>query len=372
MRSVRYVVNCRRVAFLCNRLLAAGLLLSDIEQGEEKLCFSVPFSQFSVADVVLAEYGFQYQKKGYFGFKALLRLALSRPFLILSVALSVALVFLSQSFIYGYSIRGNRYVNTSQVQEVLREKGAIGVVYKKSIDAAELKKAVAAIEGVSFASVKTEGSRLIVEVKEELPREEPDEVLYSPVLSTHSAVVTRIVAESGTPTVRSGDKVSAGDTLISPSYVFTEGEAPAPARGEAGGVVTYQKEVLLPLYTVEKVTTGETFRTRTVSLFGKNVGTEILPDFAEYDLAERVVYRGVGVKVVEKTYRRRAAVTRYHDFDAEAPTLVRDAIAELLLAVPFNARERGRVEVTQKKLDNVLYIVLYCSVEQRIDSLFAA
>lgn len=349
-----------------------GLLLSEIDRGEEKLCFSVSYLDSPRVEAILVEYGFEYHKGGYLGAKALLMRVLSRPFLLFSAVLAIVLVIVSQSFVYSYSVSGNRLVNTATVEAILREKGAVGIVSKRSLDTAELKKAVSALDGVSFASVKLEGNRLLVEIKEELPRESPDEVLYTPVTSISHAVVTRIVAENGTPVVRSGDRVSPGDVLISPTYAFTEGEAPAPARGEVWGLVTYEKEVILPLFTIDRVKTGEIYRSRSLSLFGKEVAPAALPPFGEYDLTERVLYRGIGVTVTEKTYLRRAAVTVCHDFESEASALTDTALADLLLTVPFYARERGCVGVTQKKLDNVLYIVLYYTTEQRIDSSFAS
>ena len=370
--KTRYVVSCRRPAFLCDRLLAKGVLLDAIDKEGEKLCFSVSFRQSAAVEEVLSEYGFDYTKKGYLGARAFLRALLSRPFLLISFVLTLALVILSQSFVFGYTIKGNRFVNTASVEAVLRENGATGVVYKGKLDTTAIKKAVIAMEGVSFAGVKTEGNRLLVDIKEELPREEPDEERFEPIASLYSAVVTRIVAESGTPVVHSGDRVQAGDLLISPTYTFTEGEAPSPARGEVWGVVTYQKEVLLPLYTVETVRTGEVFKAKTLSLFGKEIGRSALPPFEQYDLTERVIYSGCGVTVTEKNYMKKASVTLCHDLDAEAPALLKRGLEELLLDVPFLSRERGRTLVTQKKLDNVLYIVIYYSVEQRIDPLFTA
>ena len=372
MRRVEYTVTTRRSAFLLNRLLSADLLLTDIDRDKEKLCFSLSYEESAKADSILDEYGFEYQKGGYLGAKALALKVLSRPFFLSAMLIAIVLVILSQSFIYSYSVSGNRLVNTSAVEAILRENGAVGIVSKKSLDTVALKRAVSSLDGVSFASVKLEGNRLLVEIKEELPRENPDEVLYSPVTSLSHAVVTRIVAENGTPMVHSGDIVSPGDILISPTYAFTEGEAPAPARGEVWGLMTYEKEVILPLYTIESVKTGETFRARTLSLFGHEIGSPTLPPFEAYDLEERVVYRGIGVTVREKIYYRRAVVTVCHDFDHEISSLTEAALSDLLMTVPFYARERSRVAVTQKKLDNVLYIVLYYTVEQRIDSSFAS
>ena len=369
--KTRFCVTCRRPTFLLNRLLRAGVLLDKIQNFDGKLRFYTLRKDAFIAENVLLQEGIDYEKTE-LGVRSVLRRIFARPFLLAATVFAVVGVFLFSNFVYGYSIQGNSFVNTSRVEEVLRANAVDGFVWKGALDLDGIKTQLGALDGVSFASVKVTGSRLRVEIKEELPRETPDSLLYEPVLSVCSAVVTKIVAESGTPQVKAGDCVAPGNVLVAPVYAFTEGESPAPARAEVWGVVTYEKEVLLPLYTVESVLTGEVFCAKNLSLFGKTVGKEALPPFEDFDLEERIVYRGIGVTVTEKTYRRRVSQTVYHDFDAEAPVHLLEATQSLLLSVPFCARERGRVRAVQKKLDNVLYIVLYYSVEQRIDSLFAA
>ena len=189
---VKYFVRSVRPALPINRLLAAGVLLSKVNRGEKELSFFVPFKQSKQVDAILERSGAAYRKKGYSGMKAMLRKALSRPFLLVSVLIAITLVIVAENFVYGYTIVGNRLVNTFRVEDVLREQGAIGITYKGRIDTAALKKSIAAIEGVSFASVKVQGNRLLVEIKEELPREYPDEAVFSPVTSLYSAVVTRV------------------------------------------------------------------------------------------------------------------------------------------------------------------------------------
>ena len=367
-----YRAQCRHPVFLLNRLLSLGLLLDKIKVRKGELCFSVSYAQSKLADSLLSDMGVSFQKSGYAGGRALFFRLLSRPFLAASTVLALCGTFFFSNFVYGHSVKGNVFVNTAQVEEVLRQNGVDGFVSKKRLDLEGIKDSLCAIDGVSFASVKLVGNRLQVEIKEELPSATPDAPLYEPIGSLYSAVVTKIVAESGTPQVKSGDQVNVGDVLVAPIYAFTEGEAPAPARAEVWGIVTYQKEVLLPLYTVETPLTGKIFRTRSLRVFGKSVGKEKTPPFELYDMEERVIYRGAGVTVSEKTYRERASQTVYHDFGAEQLALIRAAVSDLLCSVPFYARERGAVRAAQKKLDNVLYIVLYYSVEQRIDSLFTA
>ena len=363
---------CHRAVFLLNRLLAASILVDEIEEGDGIVSFSVDFTQSGEVEGILGEYGMRYRRKGYTGARSFCKKILSRPFLLAALMIAIIGIVFFENFIFSYSIKGNARVNTALIENVLRERGASGFVAKSSLDVKAIKSAISDIEGISFASVKIEGNRLLVEVKEELPIVTPDEPRYDPVSSLYSAVVTKVVAESGTPTVSSGDRVVVGDLLISPTYTFTEGEAPSPARGEVWGLVTYKKEVILPLYTAESIETGEVFRARTLTLFGQVVGKAEEPPFDDYLLEERVIYRGIGVVVRERTYRRLVSETICHDFDLEAPIRVSEAQRELLLSVPFYARERSVAYVVQKKLDNVLYIVIYYTVEQRIDSQFVA
>ena len=362
-------VKCRRNAFLLNRLLSVGVSVEAVQSTEFGLCFSVPRRQAGRVTALLEEQGIAYERTGFQGVKGLFKAALARPFLLAALLLSVVGVIFFEQFVYGYTIKGNQLVNTSSVRAVLQDNHLDGFTYKGSIDLKKIKREIGALDGVSFASVRLVGTRLQVEIKESLPARTPEEVSYSPITSAYSAVVTKVIAQSGTPRVKAGDSVRSGDLLIQPVYAFTEGESPAPAAGEVWGIVTYQREVALASVTVESVLTGEYKKVRQVTLFGKEVGKTPSSLYQTYDREERLLYRGFGLQVKEIVYRKRQAQTLYHDFDEEAPALTQKSVQTLLAEVPFCARERGAVTVTQKKVDNILFIVLYYTVEQRIDSL---
>lgn len=347
--------------------MRAGISAEEIERLEDRLVFSVRRADAAAVESLLSEQDLSYDRSGWLGAKRTLLALLGRPFLIISILFSAVGVLFLQSFVYGYSIRGNEYVNTETVAAVLRANHADGFAYKKALDLQEIKREIAAIEGVSFASVKVVGNRLEVTVKEELPRETPDEPLYAPVLSECDAIVTKVVAESGTPRVEVGDRVSKGAILIEPIYLFAEGQTEAPARGEVWGRVTYKKELYLPTLWVEKVRTGEFFLARTVTFFGRGIGKEAAPPFADYEWEERVIYRGIGVSVTERAYYRLAEQTLCRDLAQEGESLLRGALADLLLSVSFCATEKSGVSLTQKKVDNIIVLVLYYTVERRID-----
>ena len=368
MKTV-FRVRTHRVVYLLNRLVRAGVSVDRIERKGDLLTFRTSARERLAVERVLTEGGFDRDLFGFLGARAFFRGLFSRPFLVVSVLVTLVALFFFNGFVYDVSIRGNRFVNTAEIRAVLSENRVDGFTAKGALDLPRIKREIAALDGVSFASVKVVGTRLEVEVKESLPFVTPDVSDYSPISSGYAAVVTRVVAESGTPRVSSGDRVEAGDLLIEPIYAFTEGDAPAPARGEVWGVVTHSLEVVLPAVSVGSVRTGESASRRSVSFFGKSVVDYDPPPYAEYVCEERLLYHGFGVKVTERVYSEIASRTLYHDFDLEARTVLLRAAAELLLSVPCDAAPRGTIRVTQKKLDNILYTVLYYTTEQRIDSL---
>ena len=368
MKTV-FRLRCRRAAYYLNKVVAAGATVDRVSFEGGLLTFAVKRAEAALVEEVLQREGAEYVAGGFLGVKPLFLRFVKRPFLFLSVLLTLAGIVFFESFVYGYTVKGNRYVNTETVAAVLRDNHADGFTAKRSLDLARLKREIGAIDGVSFASVKVVGTRLQVEVEEELPFTEPDPLSYKPIVASESAIVTRVVAESGTPRVSSGDRVEKGALLIEPVYAFTEGVSPAPARGEVWGRVTYMKELVLPAMTVEEVMTGERFRTHSVRLFGKTIRAAEPCPYPSYRLEERLIYSSFGVEVTERVYRRVAAESLYHDFDRDAPALLSRALSDLFLSLPVSACEKGGVRVTQKKLDNVLITVLYYTVEQRIDTL---
>ena len=367
--KTRFLVRSRRAVYLLNRLTRAGVSVDRFRREDEGLSFCTSVRDAKRAESVLTAEGVEFEVGGFRGGRALFRRVFSRPFLCCSVVLTLVAILFFGSFVYDVSIRGNQYVNTSEIRSVLLKNRVDGFTSKSELDPTRIKREIVALDGISFASVKVVGTRLEVEVKESLPSVLPDPSNYEPILASHAAVVTRVVAESGTPRVSAGDRVEAGALLIDPVYDFTEGGSPAPARGEVWGIVTHVSEVVLPALSVESVPTGESVVTRSVSFFGRELVSADSSPYEEYMCEERVLYRGFGVTLREKTYRKIERRTIGHDFDLEARDVANRAAAALLVSVPCDAVPRGAIRVTQKKLDNMLYTVLYYITEQRIDSL---
>ena len=364
--DVTFFLRTKRVPYLLNRAMKAGISVSEVRLTAEGVSFKTSRRQSGDLRRILLKEEIEYRERGKNAFRALLR----RPVLLASLALTMAAISVFGSFVYGVEITGNHYVNTASIRAVLTENKVDGFVYKGEIDLEKIREEIVALDGISFASVSVKGNRLYVNVKEEILSLSPEEENLSPVLAERAGVVTKIVAESGTPFVSVGDVVKEGDVLIAPVYAFTEGEAPAPAKGEVYASTVYTKEIVLPLFSVQNERTGAETSCREISLFGRKISEESASPYLSFDLTEKVIFDCGFLRVTEKTYLEKREITVCHDFDLEAPALLEKARAELLADVPFHAYATTGVLAEQKKLDNMLYVVLYYTVVQRIDSLF--
>ena len=361
-RRATITIRTKRVPYLLNRACRAGISIGDVIIGHDEVTVTLPRKCRAPFLEILREEGVEYtDKTPTFRF---------RPVLAGSLLVTVVAIAIFGSFVYGVDISGNRFVNTSEIEAVLRENRVDGFAYKRELDLEAIRREIGAIQGVSFVSVGIKGSRLYVNVKEELPSDDVEAQNLDPILATRSGVVTKVVCESGTACVKTGDPVSIGDTLISPVYRFTEGEAPAPAKGEVWASTVYRKEIVLPQISVQNVRTGKEYTVRILRLFGREYASDTDIPFDRYDCTEKVLISAGFVSVIERRYYERADTIVCHDFDLEAPLLLEKARSELLAEVPFYAYASGGVVAEEKKMDNMYFAVLYYTVVQRIDSLF--
>ena len=368
MRKVLFRLHGARITTIVNRAGKRGIALSHIRATADGFtCLLFP------RDVVAFENLLQELEIEYTAAKRrrILERLRTRPFLAAASAAVVLLVAFFGNNVYGVEISGNSYVSTAAIRRVLEEEHVDGFASKGSLDTDAIARRIGALEGVSFASVRIRGSKLSVSVKESLPETQPEAVSYESVTATRGGVVTKVVAESGTPLVRVGDIVAAGDVLIDAAYAFTEGGAPSAARGEVWASTVYRKELVLPAFSVGSDLTGAVYVSRELTIFGRRIGKESADPYALCDVEERVILDYGGFcRVTEKVYRERRENVAYNDFDLLSPELIERARIELLAEIPFHAYLAGGVLAEEKKLDNVLYIVVYCTVVQRIDSLF--
>ena len=149
-------------------------------------------------------------------------------------------VWIYSSFVTRVSVRcegASDYALNAEISGILKEYGLKEGARLKSLDKSALEKAIMSLDGVAFASVSANGTHVNVSYKTALKKEGFVQGNGKGVIASKRAVVTRVIAESGTAVKKYGDVVDVGDTLIEGYIEYGDSKIPVEARGYAFGKV---------------------------------------------------------------------------------------------------------------------------------------
>ncbi|MCL2751413.1 MAG: sporulation protein YqfD [Firmicutes bacterium] len=225
-----------------------------------------------------------------------------RPVLAAGLALSIALIFLNNSFIWRIEIPDTENIPASEIAAVVRRQCGLraGTPIRK-IDKNEISRRVFDSVGTAaFVDVSVVGTTLLVSVREAVPTPEKDDALESPdIVAVADAVILAVTAVSGTPLVGPGDIVRRGQTLVAGYRTDTAGdnEMQTPVRAVAkvyAKVVYYNHKMCFP-YAVTYRRTGVKTQTRSLIVRGKKFfGKEPAVPFAFYETEYHETYAAPG------------------------------------------------------------------------------
>lgn len=188
----------------------------------------------------------------------------------LGFALGIGIIYAFSCYVWKIEICGNSVLSEDTICRYLeQEKIRVGAA-KKDIDCEELEADIRQhFSNVIWTSVRLEGTKLTVDVKENLVTAEPDEKepeekeTAKDIVADKTATILQIVTRSGTPQVKAGEKVKKGKILVSGridilndakevvDYQYCKADADILAQTS----YTYQYEV--PKKIQKKVYTGE-------------------------------------------------------------------------------------------------------------------
>ena len=179
--------------------------------------------------------------------------------LILGLAFGLFLIFFSQLFVWKIDISGNLNMSVSEIEKALENCGVAVGTFIPGIDPGNKEnRLLLSCEELSSAAISIRGTHISVSVLERTPL--PDIVDtggYYNVVAARDGVILDMDASEGTPQVREGDTVFAGELLINS---FIEGEngsfRPTHARGIVYAAVEEYFETVIPLDRSAKHYTG--------------------------------------------------------------------------------------------------------------------
>lgn len=144
-----------------------------------------------------------------------------RKMFLLGLLLCVSIVYAFSCYVWNIEICGNSTLSDDTVYRYLEsEKIRVGTA-KGKVDCEKLEAKIRQhFSNVIWTSVRLEGTKLTVDVKENLITQEPQEKQETEteeaqdLVADKDAVILSIVTRNGTPKVKAGDKVKKGKALV--------------------------------------------------------------------------------------------------------------------------------------------------------------
>ena len=228
-----------------------------------------------------------------------------------------ALLFTVSQFIWLIEINGNLSVSDADILAFMEKRGIYEGVLKQKINTDELKTNIRQnFPQISWISVVQRGTRLLVEVSENVDNADniTDTAPFD-IISKYDCVITQITAQSGTPCVKVGDTVKAGDVLIRSAFdIKDENGNTAPLSPvKPSGIVRGKRHISLsaelPYLNKIKIYTGKVKTVYAFKIFKLHFDCNFLtttPKFEYFDTVNKNIRLGTDADhplpaVLEKT-----------------------------------------------------------------------
>lgn len=244
-----------------------NIYIWDMEHREDAYEFSMSISDFfSIRPLVKkTKTRVRIQKK--MGFPVFLFRYRKRKLFLAGFFLGVGIIYLFSCYIWNVEICGNSVLSEETLFRYLETEKVYVGSKKKDINCEELEAEIRQhFPNVIWTSVRLEGTKLTVDIKENLVTAEEDkktEAMPQDIVADKTGVIQSIITRSGVPQVKAGDKVKEGKILVLgrieirddigevKEYKYCKADADIIAK------TTYSYEYRVPKQTEQKVFTGK-------------------------------------------------------------------------------------------------------------------
>lgn len=137
------------------------------------------------------------------------------------VLVGAILLFLLSGRIWNIHIDGNRINSTPEILDFLEEEGIVHGMAKRKVDCAKIASSVRKkFTETTWVSARIEGTRLILEIKEGLARDEMQEDILEnsqpcSLVAEQEGVIAEMIVRAGVPLKKPGDTCQKGEVLVS-------------------------------------------------------------------------------------------------------------------------------------------------------------
>lgn len=301
-------------------------------------------------------------KKGiYF---VLFRYRKRRLFFALCMLLVCILIFLS-TFIFKIEVKGNSAISTEQIMEVLREADVYVGKNKLLLDTRKAGNLLRTeIYDIAWVGVDVKGTKLTVSIVEKtLPNEDENKDKAGDIVASKSGIITKIIAENGTPKLREGSYIE--KDMVAIEGVITS-EIIDSIKVHASGILkvknTYEYKIYEKYETEEKVYTNKNKYGVGINVNNKEYLLKYLPKDNIYDINKKekeITIFGISFKLV---------FNKYIEYDLNYKTRTYEELLDICQKSYESYKNEiclGESEISNEKLeivkkeDGIEYIVTY-------------
>ncbi len=213
----------------------------------------------------------------------------------------------TSSFVWRIEIEGNERINIQSINKLLREYKISPGTLKKKISKGNLSDYLRAnIYDAAWVGVDIVGTTMKITIKEKIISKEEDRSVNGDIIAVKDAVITRIVASSGTAMYKEGSFVNSGEILIAGvDKSALTGETRVHASGVVRGIVEYNFSKEYKQKNIIKEKTGKSMFGVGVGINNKEFILKCLPKKNKYDITSKVKmfrFLGVNVSIIFNTY----------------------------------------------------------------------
>ncbi|MEG0772394.1 sporulation protein YqfD [Clostridium sp.] len=223
------------------------------------------------------------------GLLFLLIKARQRKLLLGGIIIFFSILYYLSSFIWKIDIITKHYLTPLELRMLVKSYGITTGVKKSSFDVAKLEeKIIRDTDEVMWVKARVEGSKLSIEVVErQAPPKIKEPELTGNIVADMDGVVERIYTTAGTAATEPGKVVKKGDLLIRGEQGKEGKVYSIKAEGKVFARTFYEEFAEMPIYTTERVRTGNLLKNYYLLFKGKKFYMKnSLNNFEVYDRIE--------------------------------------------------------------------------------------
>lgn len=268
-------------------------------------------------------------KKEYNGFARILNFFKLHFGILIGVFVCFCFYAVCSGLVWRIEVMGNESVDSNQIVSVLEENNVSILSPLNGKSNEEIENIILNnFSNVSMVSVVKKGTSIIINIKEKLITNESQ--TFGALLATEDGTVKNLKLIQGTPLVKAGDVVRAGDELVAPYVIDSQGNViPIEPKAE----ITF--ELLLSGQSVHRsrfekqVRTGNSVSERKMSFLEKEiVTTKVEIPFEKYEFEQSETYLSTSIlplKYVTSTYYELKDVVIEQEFDEVREQKIQEA-----------------------------------------------